>query len=76
MKFIVRRYFSGYCSYEIEAENEDEAYEKAGNLPMDGGEVLNTLEEWKECDDVEPDLNRAEKRINKVLEGDGKYFEK
>jgi Tfp pilus assembly protein PilF len=48
MKFIVRRYFS-YCSYEIETENEDEAYEKAVNLPIDEGEVLNTLEEWKEC---------------------------
>jgi hypothetical protein len=56
MKFIVRRYYSGYCSYEIEAENEDEAYEKAINLPIDESEVLSTLEEWRECDQVEPDL--------------------
>lgn len=41
----------------MEAENEDEAYEKAVNLPIDESEVLNTLEEWKECDEVEPDLN-------------------
>lgn len=57
MKFIVRRYFSGYCSYEIDAENEDEAYTKAVDLPIDEGEVLSTSEEWKECDQVEPDTD-------------------
>ncbi|MBE0426230.1 MAG: hypothetical protein IBX72_06250 [Nitrospirae bacterium] len=56
MKFIVRRYFSGYCSCEIEAENEDEAYEKAVNLPIDQGEILSTLEEWTDSDEVELDL--------------------
>ena len=53
MKFIVRRYYSGYCSYEIEAENKDEAYEKAISLPIDESELLSTLEEWRECDQVE-----------------------
>jgi hypothetical protein len=57
MKFIVRKYYSGYCSYKIDAENEDEAYEKAIDLPIDGSEVLSTLEEWRECDQVEPDMN-------------------
>jgi hypothetical protein len=56
MKFIVRRYFSGYCNYEIEAESEDEAYEKTFNLPINENEILSTLEEWKECDEVEHDL--------------------
>lgn len=55
MKFIVRRYFPGYCSYEIEAENKGEAYEKAISLPIDEDEVLSTLEAWRECDQVEPD---------------------
>lgn len=57
MEFIVRRYFSGYCSYEIEAENEDEAYSKAINLPIDEGEILSTLEDWKECDQIELDTD-------------------
>ena len=33
MKFIVRGYYSGYCSYEIEAENEDKAHEKSLHSP-------------------------------------------
>jgi len=57
MEFIVRRYFSGYCSYEIEAENEDEACSKAINLPIDEGEILSTLEDWKECDQIELDTD-------------------
>jgi len=57
MKFIVRKYFSGYCSYEIEAENKDEAYEKSLHSPIKENELLSTLEEWRECDQVEPDTN-------------------
>lgn len=52
MKFIVRKYYSGYCSYEIEAENEDKAYEKAKALPIKNNELLETAEEWAECDEV------------------------
>ena len=29
MKFLVRRFYSGYCTYEVEAENEDAAYNTA-----------------------------------------------
>ena len=36
MKFIVRKYYSGYCTYEIEAENEDEAYSLAKDIPING----------------------------------------
>jgi len=57
MEFTVRRYFSGYCSYDIEAENEDEAYARAISLPIEEDEVLSTLEAWRECDQVEPDID-------------------
>lgn len=57
MKFIVRRYFSGYCSYEIEAVHEDEAYEKSLHLPINESEVISTLEAWEECNQVGVDLN-------------------
>lgn len=53
MKFIVRRYFSGYCTNEIEAPDKETAYEKATNLPVKQDEILSTLEEWKDCDEVE-----------------------
>lgn len=54
MKFIVKRYYSGYCTHEIEAENSDEAYEIAKNLPFNETELLATMEKWAECDEVEP----------------------
>ncbi len=57
MKFIVRRYFSGYCTYEIDATDEDTAYEKARNMPINKDEILATLDEWKDCDEVEPTAN-------------------
>ena len=52
MKFLVRRYYSGYCSYEVEAENEADAYNIAVNLPVDEGEILSTLEDWSDADEV------------------------
>ena len=53
MKFLVRRYYSGYCTYEVEAESEDEAYNTAIDLPIDEGEILSTLEDWSDADEVE-----------------------
>ena len=52
MKFIVRKYFSGFCSYEVDAANEEFAYEKAKNLPLKENEILSSLEEWQDCDEV------------------------
>ena len=54
MKFIVRKYFSGFCSYEVDAEDEESAYEKTNGLPIDENEVINSLEAWKDCDEVIP----------------------
>lgn len=57
MKFMIRRYFSGYCTYEVNAPDEDAAYEKAKNMPIREDEILATLEDWKDCDEVEPITN-------------------
>ena len=56
MKFIVRKYFSGFCTYEVDAEDEISAYEKSKSLPIDDNQILNSLEEWKDCNEVMPDL--------------------
>lgn len=61
MKFLVRRYFSGFCSYEINADDENSAYEKAKALPIDKDEILSTLEDWKECDEVIPENDYSQK---------------
>ena len=52
MKFMVKRYFSGYCTYEIEATTKDAAYKKARNMPIHEDEVLAILENWEDCDEV------------------------
>jgi len=57
MKFTVRRYFSGYCTYEIAATSKDAAYKKARNMPIYEDEILTTLEDWKDCDEVKPIAN-------------------
>ena len=53
MKFTVTRYYSGFCTDTIEAENEYDAVEKARKLPIDENEILSTLEDWKDADQVE-----------------------
>ena len=54
MKYMVRRFYSGYCTYTVEAENGDKAYELSQKLPINDDEILETLEEWSDCDEVEP----------------------
>ena len=56
MKFIVRKYFSGFCTYEVDAEDEISAYEKSKSLPIDDNQILNSLEEWEDCNEVLHDL--------------------
>jgi hypothetical protein len=53
MKYMVRRYYSGYCNYEVEAENKDRAYEIAKTMSINYAEILGTLEDWEECNEVE-----------------------
>ena len=53
MKFFVKRYYSGYCTHEIEAETEEKAYELSKELSINQDEIFETLEEWNECDEVE-----------------------
>ena len=53
MKFLVRRYYSGFCTHEVESADEDAAYEIARDLPIDEDEILSTLEDWRHADEVE-----------------------
>ena len=52
-KFEVKIYYSGFCTYQIEAKNEAEAITKARNRQIDSIELLSNLENWKEADTVE-----------------------
>ncbi len=48
--FRVDIFYSGYCTYEIQAKTEDEAIIKARKLPVNKKEILNTLECWQKVD--------------------------
>jgi hypothetical protein len=52
-KYEVQIYYSGFCSYIIEAENENEAIEKGRAIPININDFLPTLENWKDADTVE-----------------------
>lgn len=52
-KFEVKIYYSGFCTYEAQAENEQEAIEKARSLQINKNELLSNLENWKEADTAE-----------------------
>lgn len=54
MQFVIRKYHSGYCTYEIEADDEEQAYKMMKGMPIGYDEVLETLEPWEDCDEVEP----------------------
>lgn len=53
MKFLIRKFYSGYCTYEVDAESEEQAYEMVQGMPINYDEVVQTLEEWEECDEIE-----------------------
>ena len=53
MKFKVIRYFSTFCTYEIEAKDDDEAYQKSKELPADENEIMSHLEDMNDIDEIE-----------------------
>ncbi len=51
-KYEVKIYYSGFCSYEIDAENVEQAITKARNIEINRNEILSNLENWKEADEA------------------------
>ena len=43
-------YYTGFCTYEVEAENEEEAILKARELSINKNEILTNLENWENAD--------------------------
>lgn len=52
-KFDVKIYYSGFCSYQIKASDENEAIEKARIMGINEKEIMSNLENWKEADTAE-----------------------
>jgi hypothetical protein len=53
MKYEIKRYYSTFISFEIEADSEEEAYDKTKNLKIDLIELQDNLENWKEADEIQ-----------------------
>ncbi|MBI4726353.1 hypothetical protein HY768_03870 [candidate division TA06 bacterium] len=56
-QYTIRLFYSGFNTFDITAENENEAIEKARNMYLNKNELLSTLEPWSEADEVETTKN-------------------
>ena len=54
MKYEIRRYYSTFFTYEVEAASEEEAYNKTKEIEINVTELQNNLKDWKEADEVIP----------------------
>jgi phosphoenolpyruvate synthase/pyruvate phosphate dikinase len=50
--YRVRIYYSSYCTYELKADNEENAILKARELNIKRNELITNLENWKEADEA------------------------
>lgn len=63
-KFEVNIYYTGFCSYVIEAQNEAEAILTARKLPVNQNEIIINLENWEQADTAtEIDNEKSKIRI-------------
>lgn len=58
-KYQVNIHFSTFCTYEVEAENEQDAILRARQFQINQNEIMNNLENWFEADTA-IDLQDAE----------------
>jgi hypothetical protein len=52
MKFEVRKYYSTFMTVEVEANNEEEAYNITKGITPSHSETYTNLEEWEEANEV------------------------
>ncbi|MEW5798398.1 MAG: hypothetical protein AB1728_05275 [Bacteroidota bacterium] len=51
-KFVVKIYYSGYCTYEVDADNEENAIGKGRMIDINRNELFTNLENWEEADEA------------------------
>lgn len=52
MKYEVKRYYSSFVTFEIEANSEEEAQNKTKELESNFIELRNNIEDWDEADEI------------------------
>lgn len=50
--YAVKIYYTGFCIYEVAANDEYGAIEKARKLSINEMEILSNLESWEEADEA------------------------
>ncbi|HNX11919.1 MAG TPA: hypothetical protein PKH68_02915 [Paludibacteraceae bacterium] len=61
-KFEIKIYYTGFCTYEIEAQDEAEAIIKARKLSVNQNEIITNLENWEEADTA-TDIDNEKSKI-------------
>ena len=59
VKFEIIKYYSTYCTYQVEAKNQEEAYHLADRLSINRNEILDNLENWNEADEIRRITNNS-----------------
>lgn len=62
-KYEVEIYYTGFCSFEITANDEDEAILKARELPINKDEFLSTIENWESADSATETIDEKSSKI-------------
>lgn len=62
-KYEVQIYYTGFCSFEVTANNEDEAILKARELPINKKEFLGTIENWESSDEATEIIDEKSSKI-------------
>jgi len=52
MKFEITKYYSTFCTFQINATNEKEAYQLVNKLSIDENQILSNLEDWCDADEI------------------------
>lgn len=65
-KFEVKIYYTGFCSYQVEAKSEYEAIKKTRKLEIKSNEILSNLENWKEADTAEEIRHEKSRKQNPI----------
>jgi len=53
MRFEIKKYYSTFFTILVEADSEDEAYEKSKSTLLNENELFTNLEEWEEANEIE-----------------------
>jgi len=52
MKYEIKKYYSTFVTFEIEANSKEEAYNNTKEIPIDLIEIQNNLENWEDADEI------------------------